>query len=202
MYGGLHILRHGQEKEMNTRLDFPHLVQDVDTSTFEDETFSRPLWRRANAADGAGSFRLRGGPGSSSGCVTHEARKRFFCSCCPLSQVMTTHFLLILAVAVVVHSAAQAAAAMHRLVNGFRYPAGITVDPDSGGVSFEINRRCIIFSVFSGHPISFVKVKGLPPTFIEVQQAQQVLQYYSRKTNLQLLPHASRSPARAAIDDF
>ena len=91
---------------------------------------------------------------------------------------------------------------MRRLVDGFMYPAGITVDPVSGCVSFEMQHRCIIFSVFSGNPILFVKVKGLPPTFIEVQQAQQVLQYYSRKTNLQLLPHASRSPARAAIDDF
>ena len=74
--GGIGILRHGQEKEMHTHLDFPHLVQDVDTSTFEDATFSRPLWRRPNAADGAGSIRLRG-PGSSSAYVTHEARKRF-----------------------------------------------------------------------------------------------------------------------------
>ena len=62
----------------DTRLDFPPLVQDVDSSTFEDETFSHPLWRRPNAADGAGSIRLRGGPGCSSAYVTHEARKRCF----------------------------------------------------------------------------------------------------------------------------
>ena len=74
MYGNLHILRHGQEKEMQTRLDFPPLVQDVDSSTFEDETFSRPLWRRPNAADGAGMQAL-------------------FLQLCPLSlQVTTTHF--------------------------------------------------------------------------------------------------------------
>jgi hypothetical protein len=100
------------------------------------------------------------------------------CSCRPL-RATTTHFYLIPAVAVVVHSAAQAAAAMQRLVDVFRSAgqggARITVDPVSGCVSYEIGRRCIIFSVFSGHPILFVKVKGLPPTFIEVQQAQQVL---------------------------
>ena len=84
--GGLGILRHGQEKEMHTRLDFPHLVQDVDTSTFEDATFSRPLWRRPNAADGAGSIRLRG-PGSSSAYVTYEARKRFF-----FAAIVPPHF--------------------------------------------------------------------------------------------------------------
>ena len=81
-----------------------------------------------------------------------------------------------LSVAVVVRSAAQAAAAMQRLADAFMYPAGITVDPVSGSVSFEMHRRCIIFSVWGEHPILFVKVKGLPPSFIEVQQAQQVLQ--------------------------
>ena len=84
---------------------------------------------------------------------------------------------------------------MRRLVDEFMYPAGVTVDTVSGCVSFEMQRRCIIFSVFSGHPILFVKVKGLPPTFIEVQQAQQVPLFI-------ILPHASRSTARAVINDF
>ena len=89
---------------------------------------------------------------------------------------------------------------MRRLVDGFMYPAGITVDPVSGCVSFEMQHRCIIFSVFSGNPILFVKVKGLPPTFIEVQQAQQV----------PLLPQNQpptaaaciAQTARAVINDF
>ena len=62
---------------------------------------------------------------------------------------MTTHVCLILAVAVVVHSAAQAAAAMRRLVDVFRSAgqgdARIAVDPVSGCVSYEIGRQCIYF---------------------------------------------------------
>jgi hypothetical protein len=91
------------------------------------------------------------------------------CNCCTLNlQVMRTHFWLMLSVAVVVRSAAQAAVAMQRLADAFMYPAGITVDHVSGSVSFEMHRRCIIFSVWGEHPILFVKVKGLPPSFIRV----------------------------------
>jgi hypothetical protein len=76
-------------------------------------------------------------------------------------------------VAVVVHSAAQAAAAMHRLIGS--HLATVTVDPFSACVSYERNRRCVIFSLCSQHPIKLVKARGLPPSFIEVQRAQQVL---------------------------
>jgi hypothetical protein len=81
---------------------------------------------------------------------------------------------LIRAVAVVVHSAAQAAAAMHMLI-GHTMTGAVTVDPVTACVSYERNRRCVIFSLCSQHPIKFVKSRGLPPSFIEVQRAQQVL---------------------------
>ena len=73
---------------------------------------------------------------------------------------------------------------MRRLVGGFRYPAAITVDAVSACVSFEMNRRYITFSVFSGHPILFVKVKGLPPTFIEVPMCALMLKMMTQSLTL------------------
>ena len=42
----------------------------------------------------------------------------------------------------------------------------ITVDPQAGCVSYEQNNECVIFSLGGGPPVQFVKVKGLPPSFI------------------------------------
>ncbi len=50
----------------------------------------------------------------------------------------------------------------------------ITVDPEAACVSYQQGNNCIIFSVGGGPRVQFVKVKGLPPSFIDVQQAQQV----------------------------
>jgi hypothetical protein len=165
MYGDFRIFRHGQEKRVD-RIDFPPLAQEVETRTLYDKKFIRPLWRRENVADDAGSIargRGRGrGRGKGRGLV-HEAPKR--------SE-------LIRAVAVVVHIAAQAAAAMHMLIGHTmtgKFFGSVTVDPVTACVSYERNRRCVIFSLCTQHPIKFVKSRGLPPSFIEVQRAQQVL---------------------------
>jgi hypothetical protein len=70
MYGDWHIFRHGQAKGVD-RIDFPPLVQDVESCTLDrDEEFIRPLWRRENAADSAGwttRGRGRGGGGGGGG---------------------------------------------------------------------------------------------------------------------------------------
>ena len=79
------------------------------------------------------------------------------------------------AVAVVVHSAVDAAAAMRKCVQGWtNYKNLITVDPATARVSYQQHDKCIIFSVSSEHPLQFVQASGLPPSFVKVQQAQQV----------------------------
>jgi len=74
----------------------------------------------------------------------------------------------------VIDSALHAAAAMHRLfVQGLAdINSRITVDPASGSVSYQLDDCCIILNVCSEHPIQFVQVSGLPPSFIELQHAQ------------------------------
>ena len=50
----------------------------------------------------------------------------------------------------------------------------ITVDPQAGCVSHQQDDECVIFSLGGGPPVQFVEVKGLPPSFIDVQRAQEV----------------------------
>ena len=65
---------------------------------------------------------------------------------------------------------------MQTMVSGWTiYTNRITVDPQAACVSHQQgNDMCIIFSVGGGPRVQFVKVAGLPPSFIDVQQAQEV----------------------------
>ena len=64
---------------------------------------------------------------------------------------------------------------MQSMVSGWtKYTNRITVDPQAGCVSYQQGNNCIIFSVDGGLRMQFVEVKGLPPSFIDVQRAQQV----------------------------
>ncbi len=80
------------------------------------------------------------------------------------------------AAAVEVRSAVEFAAAMQAMVSGgTEYTNRITVDPQAGCVSFQQgDYNCIIFSVGGGPRVQFVNVAGLPPSFIDVQRAQEV----------------------------
>jgi len=80
------------------------------------------------------------------------------------------------AAAVEVHSAVEFAAAMQTMVSGWTESTNrITVDPQAACVSYQQgDYNCIIFSVGGGPRVQFVKVAGLPPSFIDVQQAQEV----------------------------
>jgi hypothetical protein len=85
------------------------------------------------------------------------------------------------AAAVEVHSAVDAAAAMQSMLSDWKdeicqttIETRITVDPHAGCVSYEQMGLCIIFSVDGGPRVQFVQVKGLPPSFIDVRQAQEV----------------------------
>ena len=75
--------------------------------------------------------------------------------------------------AVEVHSAVEFAAAMQTIVSGWTaYTNRITVDPQAACVSYQQGCFCIIFSVGGGPRVQFVKVAGLPPSFIDVQQVR------------------------------
>ncbi len=64
---------------------------------------------------------------------------------------------------------------MQTMVSGWtKYTNRITVDPQAGCVSFQQDGECIIFSLGGGPRVQFVKVAGLPPSFIDVRQAQEV----------------------------
>ncbi len=64
---------------------------------------------------------------------------------------------------------------MQAMVSGWtRCTNRITVDPEAACVSYQQDTQCIIFSVGGGPRVQFVRVKGLPPSFIDVQQAQEV----------------------------
>ena len=54
------------------------------------------------------------------------------------------------------------------------YKNRITVDPQAACVSYEQGGNCIIFSLGGGPRVQFVNVAGLPPSFIDVRQAQEV----------------------------
>ena len=78
------------------------------------------------------------------------------------------------AAAVDVHSAVDFASALQSLVKGWtEYKNIITVDAEAGCVSYEQGSACIIFSCNTPQ-VQFVKVKGLPRSFIGAEQAQQV----------------------------
>ena len=66
--------------------------------------------------------------------------------------------------------AVDAAAAMDRLVEGWA-KCCITVDPDSGRVSYQHDDCCVICSVREPF-FQFVKIGGLPPSFLDLKQAQ------------------------------
>jgi len=74
-----------------------------------------------------------------------------------------------------VYNAVDFAAALHALVKDWtEYKNIITVDAEAGCVSYQQgNTQCIIFSC-NPPQVQFVRVEGLPPSFIGAQQAQQV----------------------------
>ncbi len=65
---------------------------------------------------------------------------------------------------------------MQTMVSGWTQETNrITVDPQAGCVSYEQGYTdCIIFSLGSRPLVQFVKAAGLPPSFIDVRQAQEV----------------------------
>ena len=64
---------------------------------------------------------------------------------------------------------------MQTMVSGWKdWMTRITVDPQAGCVSYQQATECIIFSLGSRPLVQFVRVEGLPPSFIDVRQAQEV----------------------------
>ena len=64
---------------------------------------------------------------------------------------------------------------MKSLVQGWTpFKNLISVDLAAGDVSYHQYGKCIIFSLCSASPVLFVEDTGLPPSFVSVQQAQQV----------------------------
>ena len=64
---------------------------------------------------------------------------------------------------------------MQTMVSGWTNKTNrITVDPQAGCVSYQQKNKCIIFSLGSRPLVQFVNVAGLPPSFIDVRQAQEV----------------------------
>ena len=72
------------------------------------------------------------------------------------------------------YNAVDFAAALHALVKDWtEYKNIITVDAEAGCVSYQQDNLCIIFSC-NPPQVQFVKVEGLPRSFIGAEQAQQV----------------------------
>ena len=73
------------------------------------------------------------------------------------------------------YNAVDFAAALHALVKDWtEYKNIITVDAEAGCVSYQQGEtKCIIYSC-NPPQVQFVKVAGLPPSFIGAEQAQQV----------------------------
>jgi hypothetical protein len=85
------------------------------------------------------------------------------------------HFSCDAAVVVCVYDATDAAAGMQQCVQRWTNAKNvITVDMASGSVSYQQGEFCMVISVSSSQPIQFVRVSGLPSSFITVQQSQQV----------------------------
>jgi hypothetical protein len=72
------------------------------------------------------------------------------------------------------HSMMSGSSGCKRVTEWDRGDNRITVDPQAGCVSHEQDGRCIIFSLGGGPRVQFVTVEGLPPSFINVRQAQEV----------------------------
>ena len=78
------------------------------------------------------------------------------------------------AAAVDVYNAVDFAAALHALVKDWIACKNIiTVDAEAGCVSYQQDAECIIFSC-NPPQVQFVRIWGLPPSFIGAEQAQQV----------------------------
>jgi len=80
------------------------------------------------------------------------------------------------AAAAEVHNAVDAAAALQNMVSGWTVEDAnhVTVDIRAGCVAYQQKDLCIIFSLGEGPRVQFVLVAGLPPSFIDVRQAQEV----------------------------
>ena len=105
------------------------------------------------------------------------------------------------AAAVDVYNAVDFAAALHALVKDWTARKNIiTVDAEAGCVSYQQGgTQCIIFSC-NPPQVQFVEVKGLPPSFIGVEQAQQVRRDAremkpDQNTNVQPLTAPTFSPS-------
>ena len=74
------------------------------------------------------------------------------------------------------YNAVDFGAALHALVKDWTYVKNIiTVDAEAGCVSYQQHRtKCVVVSCISIPQVQFVAVDGLPPSFIGVEQAQQV----------------------------
>ena len=96
------------------------------------------------------------------------------------------------------HSAVDFAAALQTMVIGCTdYKNRITVDPQAACVSYQQDDNCIIFSVGGGPRVQFVEVSGLPPSFIDVQRAQEV-RGNAREMNPPLTATLQPPPASSA----
>jgi hypothetical protein len=175
--GWCHICRGGQEKIIYTS-NFPRTVGDVDVKGLTDTKFMCPVWRERDCGASAGE--------GTGGVVALGVRARV-CNAA--------------AAAVEVHSAVDAAAAMQSMVSGWtRYTNRITVDPQAGCLShLQGSDQCIIFSLDGGPRVQFAQVAGLPPSFIDVQQTQEVRgnareMKPPQNTNLQPLTAPAISP--------
>jgi hypothetical protein len=80
---------------------------------------------------------------------------------------------------------------MQSIVSGWtNHTNRITVDTQAGCVSHQQRDNCVIFSL-GGGPLSrvqFVKVKGLPPSFIDVQEVRGNARKMNPDQNTILLP--------------
>jgi len=121
-------------------------------------------WATAHLSTACGESKML--PMAQVGVQMERGGHLFFCS----------NFLT-LAMAVVVYSAVDAAAAMCKCLQGWKtFKNLITVDPSNERVSYRQSGACIIFSVSSLVPLQFVNIRKLPQVFIEVHRAQQAKQ--------------------------
>jgi hypothetical protein len=176
--GWCNIRRHGLEKVL---LNFPSRVADLDVEGLGDQEFLCPIWRDRDCLMGAG----RG-----EGMV--EADDAAGCSVSMPNSAAAAVFD--------VYNAVDFAAALHTLVKGWTYYKNvITVDAEAEWVSYQQDNKCIIFNLNGTPQVQFVEWKGLPPSFVGVEQAQQVRRDAQMKpnqnTNVQPLttPHFSPS---------
>ena len=73
------------------------------------------------------------------------------------------------------HNAVDFAAALHALVKDWtEYENIITVDAEAGCVPYQQGDRNCIISSCNPPQVQFVRVAGLPPSFIGAEHVQQV----------------------------